>query len=100
MNQISLRGVAAGNLIDIISSCIAAFLAALLVAVLYAINNRQAIDPSVLKESGTYLAVGSILGSLCSILAGYLSARIAKHDEILNGTLSSVLCGGLGTYPI
>jgi len=35
-----------------------------------------------------------------SVLGGYVSARIAKHDELLNGALSSILCVGGGTYAV
>ena len=41
-----------------------------------------------------------ILGALCSVLGGYVSARIAKHHEILNGALSSILCIGFGVYAL
>ena len=34
------------------------------------------------------------------MLGGYVSARIAKHDELLNGALSSILCDGGGTYAV
>jgi hypothetical protein len=95
-----LAGVAIGNLIDITSSLIAGFLASFAIALYYALNQRQPIDASVLRESGMFLAASSILGSFCSILAGYISARIAKHDQILNGALSSVLCVGVTAYSI
>ncbi len=39
-----------------------------------------------------------VIGSLCSILGGYVSARIAKQHEVLNGALSSWLCIALGVY--
>jgi hypothetical protein len=100
MNRVSLVGVATGNLIDIISSVIVAFVATFLIALVHTLNYRQPIDPSVLGQSGMFLAVTGILGSLCSILAGYVSARLARHDEVLNGALSSVLCIGLATYTI
>jgi hypothetical protein len=100
MSRVSLAGIATGNLIDIISSVIVAFVVTFLIALVYSLNYRQPVDPSALGQSGMYLAITGILGSLCSILAGYVSARIAKHDEILNGALSSVLCVGLATYTI
>jgi hypothetical protein len=34
------------------------------------------------------------------VLGGYVSARIAKHDELLNGALSSILCVGSGMYAV
>jgi len=54
----------------------------------------------VLKASTLFFISSSILGSLCSVLGGYVSARIAKHDELLNGGLSSILCVGSGMYAL
>ena len=34
------------------------------------------------------------------MLGGYVSARIAKHAEVLNGALSSILCVGSGVYAV
>jgi hypothetical protein len=34
----------------------------------------------------------SLAGLACSALAGYVAAWLAKHDELLNGGLSSFLC--------
>ncbi|UGY17847.1 hypothetical protein HAP48_0010650 [Bradyrhizobium septentrionale] len=53
-----------------------------------------------LKTGNGFLAASSILGGLCSILGGYVSAHIAKHDETLNGALSSILCVGFGIYAL
>lgn len=39
-------------------------------------------------------------GAACSVLGGYVSARIARHDELLNGALSSLLCVGSGMYAV
>lgn len=40
------------------------------------------------------------IGLACSVLGGYVAARLAKHDELLNGTLSSILCVALGVFTI
>jgi hypothetical protein len=50
--------------------------------------------------SSVYRVSSSILGALCSVLGGYVSARIAKHDEVLNGALSAILCVGIGVYAV
>ena len=39
-----------------------------------------------------------LVGLACSVLGGYVAAWLAKHDELLNGGLSSFLCVGLGIY--
>ncbi len=35
-----------------------------------------------------------------SVLGGYIGALIAKHDELLNGALSSFLCVLSGVYAL
>jgi hypothetical protein len=52
----------------------------------------------MLLRSPLYIVASSILGGLCSVLGGYASARIAKHDDLLNGALSSILCIASGVY--
>ena len=50
--------------------------------------------------ASTLLFISSpILGGLCSVLGGYVAARIAKHDELLKGELSSILCVASGLSP-
>jgi hypothetical protein len=49
-------------------------------------------------HGNTFLYVAQVLvGLCCSLLGGYVAAWLAKHDESLNGTLSSFLCVSLGT---
>jgi Kef-type K+ transport system membrane component KefB len=95
MNRISIKGVAIGNLIDIAST----YLAGVPIGV-FILMRGYPIDRSTLLENGTFILAASILGGLCSILGGYVAARIAKHDEVLNGVLSSILCVGIGLYAI
>lgn len=48
-----------------------------------------------------FIFIFSLLGGIIfSIIAGYLAAFIAKHDELINGLLSSFLCVILGIYGI
>jgi hypothetical protein len=51
-----------------------------------------------LAPGSPYHLVGLVLGSACGILGGYVAARIAKHDERLNGALSAWLFMLLQTY--
>jgi fructose-specific phosphotransferase system IIC component len=39
-------------------------------------------------------------GMLCSILGGFVAARIAKRGALLNGALSAFLCVGFGVYAL
>jgi hypothetical protein len=54
----------------------------------------------ILMGRTVFLIWSGILGGLCSILAGCISARIAKYDDVLNGALSSILCIGSGVYTV
>jgi hypothetical protein len=51
-----------------------------------------------LAPGSPYHLVGLVLGSASGILGGYVAARIAKHDERLNGALSAWLSMLLQTY--
>lgn len=104
MKQISFKGVAIGNVVDIVSSNVVA-----IPVMIYVLASAQMGSPSdhnaraigeILKTSTVFLAASSVLGGLCSVFGGYVSARIAKHDEVLNGALASILCVGLGIYAV
>lgn len=45
-------------------------------------------------------ALATLFGMGCSVLGGYVGARLAKHDELLNGALTSVLCLAFGIYSL
>ena len=99
MHRISLKGVVIGNIVDIVSTNIA-----VLPIMIYILISSGPFGDSadsitqVLKASTVFSVSSIILGALCSVLAGYISARIAKRDEVLNGALSSILCVAGGVY--
>jgi hypothetical protein len=104
MKRVSFKGVTIGNVVDIVASN--AVMVPVMIYLLASARTGSALDhgagsaTEALKTSDVFLAASSILGGLCSILGGYVSARIAKHDEVLNGALSSVLCIGFGVYAV
>jgi hypothetical protein len=101
MERISLKGVAIGNIADIVSSNVIGLLLA--VYILTSAAPSELADGSatkVLMASSFYWVSVVIFGALCSLLGGYVSARIAKHDDVLNGALSSVLCVAFGVYAL
>lgn len=101
MKRISLMGVAIGNIADIVSTNIAVLP---LIIYVMSTSGQSVHDPDsitqVLMASGFYRVSATILGALCSVLGGYVAAWIAKHDELLNGALSSILCVGFGVYAL
>jgi hypothetical protein len=101
MNRISLKGVAIGSIVDIVATNIVV-LPVMVYILISAAPSGLAADSArqVLMASSAFWVSSSILGVLCSVLGGYVSARIAKHDKVLNGALSSILCVGFGVYAL
>ncbi len=55
-------------------------------------SSKSGLPPAeILRGSTAFVVWSSILGGIFSVLGGYVAARIAKHDEVLNGALSSIL---------
>ena|SRR6185312_1107576 len=105
MKKISIKGVLIGGVVDIVSTNIA-----VLPLTLYIMRaeNLMSLPPQegtkkvleIMHTNSLYYAITLILGGICSILGGYVAARIAKREEILNGALASFLCVGSGIYAI
>ena len=100
MRKVSLVGILVGGICDIATTNIVAFLLMFDEAVYLRMHSPE-VDQTkalvaVLHSSFALRASLIVAGSLCSILAGYVAARIAKRSELLNGALSSSLGAGLG----
>jgi len=100
MKRISFKGVIIGNVVDIVSTNIAVLPLMTYMLISSAPVRDLAASTHVLTESSAFRVWSGVLGGLCSVLGGYVSARIAKHDEVLNGALSSILCTGFGLYAL
>ncbi len=101
MKRVSIKGVAIGNIVDVVSSYIAGFSVAIyvLMSSAYSVKDLEAANRLV-EASGFFWFWSFILGSLGSVLGGYVAARIARHDDVLNGALSSTLCVGATGYAL
>jgi hypothetical protein len=103
MSRISVRGVIIGGIVDVVATNIITIPLVMVaamqanVAELPRAEQTQAVA-SAMQSSPTFLLAGFILGSLCSLLGGYVAARLAKSDALLNAALSSWLAVGLGVY--
>jgi hypothetical protein len=105
MGKISVKAVLTGSIVDIVLSTLLAFPLGL-----YAISKVdfantpkdqiQATTSEALRRNAPLEAVQVLIGMGCSVFAGYLAASIAKHDELLNGALSSIFCVALGIFSI
>jgi hypothetical protein len=101
--RVSILGVVLGGITDVVSSSVLAMPVIIYVIVkydlLHAPNGPAAIASSIHSSAWLY-GLQLTIGLACSVLGGYVAARIAKHDEQLNGLLSSFLCISIGVYSV
>lgn len=101
MKRISLKGVVIGNITDIVLTSIVVPLVTMYILISSgAAQDAASSATQAVMASDVFWVSSSLLGALCSVLGGYVSARIAKHDDVLNGALSSILCVGLSVYAL
>jgi hypothetical protein len=105
MSKVSIKGMVIGGIVDVVSTVVLglpfAMYAMSKVDVLHTPSSQVSAAMTSALHGSVPLYVGQLLIGLgCSVLGGYVAARIAKHDELLNGGLSSVLCIALGIYSI
>ena len=101
MKRVSLMGVAIGSVASVLATN------ALLLPLMYFILAAAAtgsLSENALKQILAHRELvtiaSGVLGGLGSVLGGYVSARIAKHDQVLNGALSSILSVAAGLYSL
>ena len=105
MSRVSLKGVVVGGITDILATNIAA-----LPVVFYLVSTIDLsatpedqivrLITSSLQSSARIFTILTVSGSICSLLGGYVAARIAKRGVVLNGFLSSFLCLALSLYSL
>lgn len=100
MRRVSLVGILVGGICDIATSNIVA-IPIMLVEAVYLRMHSPEVDQTkalvaALHSSPAVRTSLIIAGSSCSILAGYVAARIAKRAELLNGALSASIGAALG----
>jgi MFS family permease len=101
--RVSFVGVASGGITDVVSSSLLA--APLVVYLVVKFDHlhgaeRSAAIASSIHSSAWLYGLQLTVGLACSALGGYVAAWIAKHDELLNGLLSSFLCVAIGIYSV
>ena len=102
MGRVSVKGVLIGGVVDIVASLILGLLIEIYAMAKFGVltaPNPQA-RAALLNASVPLRLTQVAVGLLCSLLGGYVSGWVAKHDELLNGGLSAFLCVALGMYLI
>jgi hypothetical protein len=103
MRKVSVKGVLVGGIVDVVTSVVLSLPFAIYTVLKLDLSNtpkdRVESTVSAAIHGNVSLYVAQLLvGLACSMLGGYVSAWLAKHDELLNGGLSSFLCVALGIY--
>ncbi|MEY2863332.1 MAG: hypothetical protein RLY58_1039 [Pseudomonadota bacterium] len=103
MSKVSIKAIIIGGITDVVSSNILQIplIAYITFGLIKSGVAKDQLQPALLtamKENSLYFILGLAVGSFCSFLGGYISAKIAKHNEVLNGTLASFLCVGISFY--
>ena len=89
MRRVSIKGVLIGSVVDIVASLLSGILIAVFVVLISVLAHIQRRS---LDQFGALAGVWFACGLVISALGGYIAARIARHDEVLNGALSASLC--------
>ncbi|HTA57229.1 MAG TPA: hypothetical protein VK805_03685 [Candidatus Baltobacteraceae bacterium] len=105
MNKLSLKGIVWGGIADILASVILGLpvVTYVMVKLELAHTPKDQVPAAVhaaLQGHTSLYALQLAIGMACSVLGGYVGARLAKHDELLNGALTSMLCVALGIYSL
>lgn len=96
MNKISIKGVLIGGIAYFVATNIFALPLLMYVMVRYGVfrmppDQMGAATIAALHSNAVIYGVGLLIGSSCTVLGGYLAARIAKRGECVNGALSCLI---------
>jgi len=101
--RVSVVGIAIGGITDVVTSGLLGIPLVIYAMVKYDLLNApqgSAAVASSIHANGWLYGLQLAIGLGGSVLGGYVAAWIAKHDELLNGLLSSFLCTAIGVYSI
>jgi hypothetical protein len=105
MAKISVKALVIAGVVDIVASSIVIIPVAIFA--MMSIDRTgltpeqlQAATLTAIKTNKLLYMIQYVLGTACSMFAGYLAGRIAKHDYVLHGALSAWLCISLGVYAV
>lgn len=105
MKAVSIKGVLVGGIVDLATTFILSLPFSIYVIMKVHLAHTPVDQIGAAVKAATFESAPIYLGGLavgmgCSVLGGYVAARLAKHHELLNGALASTLCGLLGIYSV
>lgn len=105
MHRLSIRSILVGGLIDVFVSSLLGAVSVVFVLLLLSVahtnpDSTPAVTDGIVHGNPIFIGAQVVIGALCSFLGGYIAARLARHDEKLNGAVSSVLSVASGLIAI
>jgi hypothetical protein len=105
IKKVSFKGFIIGSVVDIVGTNAWGVLVTIYVIISYKLFQTAPTEITsrvlqIFKTDPLVFSANLIVGGCFSIFGGYIGALIAKHDELLNGALSSFLCVLTGIYSI
>ncbi len=102
MNKISVKGVLVGGVTDVVATVILTIplIVYMIATELTGSPTDEAAVMAAIRANTLLYGLQSLLGLACSVLGGYVAARVARHDELLNGLLASFLSVAFGVYSL
>ena len=101
--RVSIVSIVIGGITDVVSSSVLALPVIIYVMVkydLFRLATGPTAIPTLIHSSVWLYGLQLGIGLGCSVLGGYVAAWMAKHNELLNGALSSFLCTAIGVYSV
>lgn len=103
MKKISPKAVLIGSVTDIVATNLVTFPFMIYVVATRNLASlpKDQVSTALLQaiqHDPILFSVQLLLGSLCSVLGGYVAARIAKQHEVRNGAFAAILCVIGGVY--
>lgn len=105
MKRVSAKAVIVGGILDLSVTFAVGILIGIVLLVTHDLislspASQELALRELMRSSSSVLATTVLLGCGSSVLAGYVSGRIAGHDWLLNGALSATLCSLFAVYSI
>jgi hypothetical protein len=105
VSKISIKGALVGGIVDVVSSVVLTMPISIYEVAKLSLSHTPkdqlgSMAASALHGNASLYAMQLAIGLCCSMLGGYVAARIAGHDELLNGAASATLCVVLGLFTI
>jgi len=88
--NVSILGIMTGSVVAVVGSIIVGLVIGIFYGILLAVSGTQssAMVDEIVYTNPYIVSITFLVMALFSILGGYITAYIAKHDELLNGALS------------